>query len=41
MEENNPIIDESGNKKWYQNHQFHRDNDLRVPSEHADLRLLP
>ena len=35
------MIYSDGKKCWYQNDKLHRDNDLRVPSEHADLRLLP
>ena len=27
MEENNPIIDEFGTKRWYQNGKLHRNND--------------
>jgi len=27
MEENNPIIDEFGTKRWYQNGELHRDYD--------------
>ena len=41
MEEINSNICKFKIKKFYQNGRLHRNNDLRVSPEHADLRLLP